>query len=191
MIRAGGRVFGLLFLGALLIVVPGCGDDDPAGPTANDIQNQIVFTRPDSSKITMGTEYAICCGIWEAGFIDKNTLKIFFFDPSSQKSFWKLFLIVDEIQAGETYSFPTDVSSPLKMFAFDTSDQNELSSDDDASTGTVTVEVMACGPPLEVRVTIDAVLGSEFHLGPPVAVSGEFRATVYSNPASFGCDFSM
>lgn len=187
-----GHVVGLLVLGAILIGVLGCGDDDPAGATpTNDIDNQLVFTRPDSTEIAIGTQYAICCGIWEAGFIDKNTLKIFFFGASQQESFWKLFLIVDEIQVGEAYSLPTDASSPLRMFAFDAGDQNELSSDDEASTGTITVQIMDCGPPLEVRVTVDAVLGSEFNFGPPLAVSGEFRATVHSNPASFGCDFSM
>ena len=69
--------------------------------------------------------------------------------------------------------------------------KNELSSDADASSGTVTVELMECGPPVSIRVTIDAVIGSEFHLGPPVAVTGTFRAVIHQNPASFGCDFSI
>ena len=82
-----GHVLGLLVLGAILIGVLGCGDDDPAGATpTNDIDNQLVFTRPDSSEIAMGTQYAICCGIWEAGLIDKNTLKIFLFGASQQES---------------------------------------------------------------------------------------------------------
>jgi hypothetical protein len=185
-------VLGIWFMLAVLVLGAGCGDDEPIDTAlVNEIDNNLTFTRPDSSEILMGSEYAICCGIWEAEFIDKNTLKILFFDTSHQRSGWKLFLIVDEIQVGETYSFPTDTNSPLKMFVIDASDQNELSSDDDASTGTVTVELMECGPPVRIQVAVDVVLGSAFHLGPPVSVSGSFRAIVYENPASFGCDFSM
>ena len=66
-----------------------------------------------------------------------------------------------------------------------------LSGDEEESSGTVTINSLDYGPPLSVSLTIDATIGSEFHLGPIVYVSGTFSATIHSNPSPLGCDFAL
>jgi hypothetical protein len=50
------------------------------------------------------------------------------------------------------------------------------------------VDVIECGPPLRLDVTIDATLGSEVSL-PGVRAVGRLRATVTTVP--FQCDFGL
>lgn len=157
---------------------------------SNIISNDLIFINENGQEIQMGTDYAICCDIWEPGYTDEYALKVFFYDPSFQASFWKLFFIVDNVTVDTTYSFPTDGLS-FMMFFIDISDSNELSSNTAASSGNITIITLDCGPPITVSFTINAIIGSEFGDGPSVHVSGDFSCTIYSNPAPFGCKFSM
>ena len=181
---------------AATIVVLGlsCSDDKTSspstGPGSNSISNDLIFEYPNGTEIPMGRSYSICCGIWEPGYIDKNTLKLFFYDPSFQESFWKLFIAIDEIVLDSLYSLPTSGSS-VKMFLMDVDSSNELSSDESESSGNITVSLLDCGPPVSVSLTIDATVGSEYGGMPSVNVSGSFSCTIHSNPAPFGCDFSL
>ncbi len=181
---------------ALLLVLPvvfGCSDDgggSSAGPGANSVDNNLVFSYDAGSIIKTGREYAICCGIWEPGYNDKYTLKIFFYDLEQQDAAWKIFFVVNEIATGSSYSF-AESGLPLTMFVINFGDDNELSSDHPQSTGTVTVESFSCGPPVEISFSIDATLASELSGMPPVAVSGDFSCSIYTNPSPYGCDFSI
>ncbi len=182
-----------------LLFAAACDDDDATGPGGgqNEIQNGITFTREDGSDLVMGVEYALCCGTWEVGGVDETALKIFFYDPLfatdplNADSFWKLFLVVDEIVPGNVYDFPTPADSPLKIFFVDATTGNELSGDMTDSVGTITVQTLDCGPPWRVALTIDATIGSEFHLAPTVDVSGTFTAVIRDNPFAEDCDFGM
>ena len=185
----------------LLIFIAACSkDDSPSGPGSggqNDVGNNLSFIRQDGTSLAMGTDYAICCGIWEEGDIDKNTLKIFLYDPrlmsdpENADSFWKLFIILDNVTLDSPYSFPTAYDGPVKVFLVDVATNNELSGYADDSVGIITIDSLDCGPPLSVSFTIDATIGSEYHLAPTVHISGTFSATVYSNPSPLGCDFAM
>ena len=185
----------------VLIIMAACGKDDPpTGPGSggeNAVGNNLSFMRQDGTDLVMGTDYAICCGVWEEGYIDKNTLKILLYDPlllsdpENMDSFWKLFIIVDEVTLGSAYSFPTANDGPVKVFLVDVVTNNELNGDADDSVGTITIDSLDCGPPLSVSLTIDATIGSEYLHGPTVQISGSFSATVHSNPSPLGCDFAM
>lgn len=180
-----------------------CSDDNSQnsgnGHTgSNTIENQVTFTREDSTTLVMGADCAICCGVWEPGYNDAYAMKIFFYDPelwtnpSGAESFWKLFIVVNGINPGTTYSFPTTLESPFRLFFMDVQKGNELSGAEEESRGSITVEQLTCGPPLKITFSIDAIIGSEYSMGSEVRVTGTFNATVYSNPSSlFGCDFSM
>lgn len=188
----------------LLFGLSACSDNDPLNEGNNNghtgknlILNNITFMREDSTALAMSYNYAICCAIWEPGHIDKNTLKIFFYDPllwsdpSNAKSFWKLFIIVDEIGLETPYSFPVSLDDPIRVFLMDVTCGNELSGAEEESSGIITIDRLTCGSPLQITFSIDAIIGSEFHLLPGVNVTGTFSATVYSNPSPFGCGFSM
>jgi hypothetical protein len=190
--RSGFALIPVIGALAVLLLSFGCGDDDPgptqSDPPENEFSNNLTFTRQGGATMSSGSEIAICCGIWEPGHIDDNTLKILWGDSTAA---WKLFILVDEVSAGTTYDLATIGAAPVQMFIADFSDGNELNSDQSESTGTITINSFSCGPPVTLDVTINATIDSEFHDGPSVTVTGTFTCTVHSNPAPFGCDFSL
>jgi len=182
-----GLILCLLALGGGIL---SCGDDDVT-PGQNQIVNSLSAARESGSKITLGTSYAICCGPWESGYDETPTLKVLVYDPDLVEASLRLGLPLATASAETTLTLPSDGSEQnFLVFLADTDTGNELSSDQDDASGSLTVEVLDCGPPLRIEFTIDAVLGSEFHQGETVRMTGSFRATVYSNPAPFGCDFA-
>lgn len=169
----------------------GCGDDSSTNPDGDTVQNSIVFSREDQSEVLVGGARAICCGNWEPGAIDRLAVKVFFYDPGNAAAGWKLFLLLDDVAAGETYSLPTASSdNPEQFFLFvnDVADGNELASDLVESSGTVKVDVVDCGPPLRLDVTVDATLRSEVAM-PAVRAVGRLRVTVHTVPVQ--CDFGI
>jgi hypothetical protein len=135
----------------------------------------------------------VCCGAWESGFHEDLTFKTFVGDASGG---WKLFVLADAVTVDSTYAFPTGnwgssgswTGPPVALFFVDPQDGNELSGAESASTGTVTVTALDCGPPARIAFTIDARVASEVG-GPWVEVSGTFSATIPTAPS--GCDFSL
>lgn len=183
-------VIGLL---VILLLSFGCSGDDSGStqpdPPENEVINNLTITRQGGAVISSGSEWAICCSVWEPGHIDKNTLKILFYDSTAA---WKLFILVDEAASGTTYTLPLAGAGvdPVTMFIVDFTDGNEANSDQSQSTGTITINSFSCGPPVTADVTINASIFSE-NGGPTLDVAGDFTCTVHSNPASFGCDFSI
>ena len=190
-IRSNVRI--ILMLVSAVLLIFSCSDDDKS-PTStskrNLINNNTTFAYDQTSELTMGSDYAICCGPWEEGHNDAHTLKIFVYDPSVEKSFWKLFIVVDEVVVDSAYTLPS-TGSPFQLFSVDVNTSNELSSNTMDSSGEITFDQLECGPPLKISFTIDAVVGSEFGNMTSITVTGSFSCTIYSNPAPFGCGFSM
>ena len=178
-----------------VLLVTACGDDDNpvVGNHENEVVNNLVFQRQDTTTITCGSDWAVCCGIWESGYIDKNTLKIMFYDTTMQAASWRLFVLVDEAQEHSGYVLPTQPTgqSPVSMFVYDVSTGNEVNSETDGSSGVITLNSFTCGPPVSLDVTMNAILGSEFFQGPTVHVQGSFTCVVHDNPAPFDCNFAF
>jgi hypothetical protein len=90
-------------------------------------------------------------------------------------------ILIDRAQAGATTILPTTVVPPSKvayvsMFVADLG--NDLNSDTDESTGTITVHSFSCCPTaMQLDFDVDAVLGSEFAGAPSMRVQGSFQAT--------------
>ncbi len=176
-----------------LLLFAACDDDEvPTRPMPNLLRNTLTFVRQDSTQIPIGTVYAVCCAVWEPGFIDKQALKILFYDPANQLGGWKLFLLPNEAARDSTYTLPTAEAgqSHVSMFVVDPNG-NELNSDVMESAGSITLHSFSCGPPVRADVTVDAVLGSEFGGGPPIRVQGRLTAEIHTNPSPLGCDFSF
>jgi hypothetical protein len=190
-IRSHVRVILLLVCAVALIF--SCSDDDKS-PTStgkrNNVNNNIIFAYDQSPELPMGSSRAICCGPWEEGYDDRLALKIFFYDPDFEESFWKLFIAVDDVTVDSTYTLPS-TGAPFQLFSIDANTSNELSSNTMDSSGEITIDQLECGPPLKISFTIDAVIGSEYGNMPAINVTGSFSCTIYTNSAPFGCDFSM
>jgi hypothetical protein len=167
-----------------------CGDDDPVTPGQNQIVNSLSAVRESGSEITLGASYAICCGPWESPD-ERPTLKILVYDPDLVQASLLLGLPLATVSAETTLTLPSNgIEKNFLVFLADSATGNEVSSDQDDASGSLTVEVLDCGPPLRIELTMDAILGSEFQLGERVWMTGSFQATVYYNPAPFGCDFA-
>ena len=185
----------ILIIGVIFTL--GCGDDDDNStspePQNNQIYDSLVFTREGGGVMSTGADWAICCGVWESGYIEDNTLKILVYDALGQESGFKLFILVDSAEENISYSLPTDGagSAPVSMFINDIPNGNELNSGQPGSVGTFVVNSINCGPPVTLDISINATLDSEAFGSPSVTVSGRFVCEIHSNPATFGCDFSF
>ena len=187
-------ISGILILGVIFTL--GCDDDDnstSSDPQNNQIYDSLLFTRQGGGIMSTGADWAICCGVWESGYIEDNTLKVLVYDALGQESGFKLFILVDSVEEGFSYGLPTDDpgSAPVSMFINDVPDTNELNSAQGGSSGTIVINSFNCGSPVTLDVSIDATLASETYGEPPVTVNGRFICEIYSNPATFGCDFSF
>ncbi|TMQ58889.1 MAG: hypothetical protein E6K76_06615 [Candidatus Eisenbacteria bacterium] len=190
----GVRRLALAVLAASLACL-GCGSNKPTTPIrppgSNSISDGFTFTREDSTTILMGRTHAVCCSLWEPGYINRETVKILYYDNTKARSTWKMFVIPDEMTQDSVFSLPTPAAGqgPVMVFVYDVGTGNEASSVEQGSSGTVTIHSLSCGPPTRIDATIDAFLGSEFAGGGRIRVRGRFTATVYTNPIA--CDFSM
>ena len=160
-------------------------------PGTNTASNGLVFTLEGGTAIPMGGTHAVCCSTWEPGRIDREALKIFYYDTTKRSSYWKMFLIPSQILEDSVLTLPTPApgDGPVAIAATDVATGDQASSERAGSSGTVTLRSFSCGPPTEVDATVDAVLGSTSPGGRPIRVKGRFTATVYTNPIS--CSFSF
>jgi len=172
-----------------------CHPDPPTRPIlppgTNAVNAGLVFTRPDGTAIPMGKTYAVCCSTWEAGTIDREALKIFYYDTTKRLSYWKMFLIPSQLREDLVFSLPTPTpgGGAVALSAANIATGNQASSESPGSSGTVTVHSFACGPPTQIDVAVDAVLGSKDPGGETIRVRGRFTATVYTH--SISCAFSF
>ena len=160
-------------------------DADPAAREQLHLHG-FTFTREDSTTIQSEVMQIV-----RAHYINRETVKILYYDNTKARSTWKMFVIPDEMTQDSVFSLPTPAAGqgPVMLFVYDVGTGNEASSVEQGSSGTVTIHSLSCGPPTRIDATIDAYLGSEFAGGGRIRVRGRFTATVYTNPIA--CDFSM
>jgi hypothetical protein len=100
-------------------------------------------------------------------------------DPRRKRPLWQLDLVRSRLPRRPTFALPTDVLDArprgLTLFAADPARENELSSQTDGASGSVTVTRARCSPRPEIALRARARLGSEFFEGPRVRVEGRIR----------------
>ncbi len=181
--RAATRVAQVLVAVAALLVACG-GEKKPNAPrdaTTTVVVDSLAFMRTDSTFAAMGTTPLVCCGLYDPSFVNERAIRVVLYDPANQKAGWQILILIDRAQAGAAVTLPTAPVAPSKvpavsMFVADLG--NDLSSDADESSGTITVHSFSCGPTaIQIDFSVDATLASEFAGGPPMSVKGTFRAT--------------
>ena len=179
-----------LILAVAPLVLAACGRSKLTAPIipprTNSVAVGLAFTRRDFTSIAMGRTYAVCCSTWERGAINREALKIFFYDTTKKRSYWKMFVIPDEAFDNSVFSLPTPApgEGPVALSVTDIGTGNEATSEQAGSSGTVTIHSLSCGPPTRIDATVDAVLASKAAGGEPIRVRGRFTAAVYQNPIS-------
>jgi hypothetical protein len=119
----------------------------------------------------------VWCGPWDDE-VDTPSLRIMFYGPEAVDPSWVLGAIIDDVTIGQPLSFPNSFvfDAPKDVAIFMVDPPNELSTQDDESSGSITFHQLDCDG--EVEFEIDAVIGSEFSDGSSVSVTGTFRATI-------------
>lgn len=170
----------------LLLVLAGCGEGGGSGS-----RNDVAFTRADGSSAQFPAEVRAWCGAFDEDNADVGGVHLLAADGARGESpgpYWIVDAVRADIERDPATSLPNSFTytkpQGAALFVFDKQDRgNELSSADEESTGTITVEVEGCDAGDSVTVEFDDVeLGSEYHDMPPLSVSGTVAAEIGEPP---------
>ena len=182
------RVVGAVLAASVVagLLVWGCGDDGGTGPGGASDDDPITFVREDSSLVQFPDEavtYA-WCGDWESGDVPVAALHVLVGTLNPGQPYWWLRAVVSDIELDVPLSFPNyfiwDQPDSVSIFLSDP--PNELATDTEESSGTITFHRLPCPSGGTVDFSIDAVLGSEYGDMPTVAARGRFTGQVTAPP---------
>jgi hypothetical protein len=149
----------------------------------------IEFTRSDGSVAQFPTMLRAWCGPYDDDSPDVEGVHVFAGElPRNEptSSFWMVQAVrSDDPETRLPNDFVSTEPRGASAFAFDAEDrENELSSAEEESSGTLHVESAGCEPGDSVTVTFDdVVLGNEYHDLPTLSVSGAVTAEIGEPPS--------
>jgi hypothetical protein len=165
-------------LGVLALFLAGCG----GGTSAT-----VEFMRADGSVVEFTDPIRAWCGPYDEDNEDVDAVHVLAGDPAPG-SYWIVDAVHADIAADPATSLPHtfNYTEPRRafVFVFDAEGrENELSSAEEESSGTIRVESDGCEPGDSVTVEfVDVVLGSEYHDLPSMSVSGAVVAEIGEPP---------
>lgn len=163
----------------VFLIAAACGGGGPVG--VEEVENDVVFERENGTVIDFPDETHVWCGPWEAGEIPEPAVHVF---VGGVPSGWKVAAVRADVVIGQPNTFPNtfiaDDPSGVDMFILDP--PNELSTQADDSSGSITFTELNCSMGGAVAFTIDAIVGSEFSDLPSISASGSFRGRVGPPP---------
>ena len=171
---------------AVLLLLLGCGGSDGDGEAATQVTaNTLEVRREDGSRIEFpGTVRAWCGSLGEFGAPDE-TLNVLGGerprDGERAQPFWLISRPPEKIESKPQVTLPEEEGSYAIMFVLDDRN-NELSSHEEEASGTIEFAEAGCDPGDRVRISIDAVLGSELFGLPNVTIRDEVAVTVGEAP---------
>jgi hypothetical protein len=184
-----GRVAVAVLIAAVLM--GGCrSGDQPRG----EADGGLIFHRADGSTIAFAGTVQAWCGPWN-DVIPTRALHVAALgglrrQPGKWPSYWYLWAVPNDAQAGRRVRFPVDFPAwnkpaGAKLFVGDWPTRNELSTQEEDSSGWISFAQAGCEPGNPVEFSIDAVVGSEFGDAEPVRVEGSFSGVVGEPPPGF------
>jgi hypothetical protein len=168
----------------ILMLIPGCGDDESsqnkfptAPPPSPFVEDSLVFRRLDGTVIAMGDSTLNCCGLFDPGFVDEHAIRVMYWDPALQKNSWQILILTAATTPGSVHTLPTAPVAPHKMPAVSLFVHGgEYSSSTEQASGTITLHSFECGvSTMSVDFSVDAVLDAEIAGGGQITVKGRFR----------------
>jgi hypothetical protein len=138
----------------------------------------LVIERDDGSRLRVGRTARLVCSAWSSG-VRAPSLHLLVGDPHRVRPLWTVSVVRGSLRRRRTFRFPTDVIDDrprgLVFFADDPASHNELSSQVERASGSVTVVRARCSPRPEVTLRVRAHLGSEFFDRPGARIEGRIR----------------
>jgi hypothetical protein len=159
-----------------------------AGCGAASSQSDVEFTRADGSIADFSDEVRAWCGSFDEDNESVEAVHVLAGEPPPG-SYWRLDAVREDIARDPETTLPNSFTytEPRRafVFAFDAENrENEVSSAEEESSGTIRVESEGCERGDSVTVEFDdVVLGSEFHDLPSLSVSGTVEAEIGDPPS--------
>ncbi|HVK28851.1 MAG TPA: hypothetical protein VM575_10945 [Nocardioides sp.] len=165
---------------ALLVLAAGCGDDDAdERDELSDQPTRLVVTRADGTEVVFD-EVTAKCGPSE----NDSGEVVVRIEGITDGVHLSSEIVAADVEGDRTFALPIDFGDQEQgvrnLYLFVGAEPDlETSTTQEESTGTLEVVRAACDP-VEVELTIDATLGSEYFDGEPVDVEGRL---VFPAPA--------
>jgi len=138
------------------------------------VDDRLDFARTDGVPLAFPPRLRVFCGPWEQG-VPVRSIHV---RIGGRHGRWQLDAVLADVRRRPVVRLPNafvfDAPRGAELFAG--IGGIEASSAEDEARGRIVFERARCGPRLRLRVRVDAVLGSEFSDGEPVAVHGTFSA---------------
>lgn len=165
----------------LFLLAAACGDDasDDAADERSDEPTRLVVTKADGSEVVFD-EVTATCGPSEE-HPDSVVLRL---EGMADDAHLFSEIVPEDVAGGRTFDLPIDSGDEeqgnkhLHVFVGAAPDL-ETSTTQEESSGTLEVVRASCDP-VEVELTMDATLGSEYHDGEELDVEGR---VVFPAPA--------
>lgn len=177
-------------LAALVVAVAIAGGCGRAGDGEENVD--LEFTRQDGSGASFPESVRAWCAPFDEDNPDVEAVHAMAGEQPVEEPaepFWMMRAVLADVEREPTTALPTDFvfTEPrgASFFALDDAehDNNELSSADEESSGTIRVELDGCEPGDTLTLTFGQVaLGSELHLLPTMSVEGKVVATIGEPP---------
>lgn len=160
-----------------LVLMPACDKDSSTQPGGGS-SGALTFMRADSTYVDLSsaTHLYVWCGDWEHEEVTVPALHIWMGSFTQGQPYWYLRAVVSDVVVGEPLAFPNNFiwDQPDSVHIFLLDQPNELATDTEMASGTITFHQFPCPSGSTVDFTIDAVLGSEFGGSPSVEAMGRF-----------------
>lgn len=166
---------------SVLLLAAGCRDDAEKGSPEDrsDEPTHVVVTKADGSEVVFDDITAECATSEEQA--DAVVLRI---QGTAGEMHIVGEIVPEDVEGGSDYTLPIDFGSQVEgvrnLYLFVGAAPNlETSTTEEESSGTLEVVRASCDP-VEVELTVDATLGSEYFDGEPIDIEGRL---VFPAPA--------
>ena len=155
---------------------PRAAQQDPRN-TGLRVRDELVFRRPDGSRVAFKPDVAVWCGPWEPGEVETPAIHVYVGRPG-RPGHWELSAVVADVQRRPVVRVPSSFDSdrPAGALLFTAQGNQELSSQEEEGRGTITFRRVRCDGRIALDFRVRATLGSEFIDGERWKVRGRFRA---------------
>jgi hypothetical protein len=164
---------------AAIAVATALAAADGAAAAPMKVRNALELSRADGSPIAFDPEVRVWCGPFEPDVPVRAIHVMVGGPPKEGRPRWEIVAVVKDVRRRPNvrlpHSFVFDKPTGAQLFAYD--GDNEASSAEEESAGTIRFGRVRCGRRMRISFRLEGRLGSEFSDRGPISVSGSFGAS--------------